>query len=160
MRSDIRPVAHKFSKLAWSLHLVLINMRRLTLEQGVWVCREYARGDNAQEVLRRGRRCWDNSPVPTRQTVVKTFKKIGWEGTCHTLNKRRSGGTGTARTAENIELLWQSLTENGKLSLWQNGLGLSRWEKPENRWSQTPPVRINSKIEDKRWWSGEAFGVL
>ena len=101
-------------------------MPRLTIAQRVWVCIEYARVNNAQEVIRRWAIYWDNIPAPSKQTVIKTFRKFGREGSCHNLNKGRSGRTRTARTAENIELVRRSLTENGQRSSRRNGLGLSR----------------------------------
>ena len=101
-------------------------MPRLTIAQRVWVCIEYARVNNAQEVIRRWAIYWDNIPAPSKQTVIKTFRKFEREGSCHNLNKGRSGRTRTARTAENIELVRRSLTENGQRSSRRNSLGLSR----------------------------------
>ena len=87
----------------------------------MWVCIEYARFNNAQEFIQRWVIYWDNNiPAPSKQTVIKTFRKCEQEDSCHNLNKGRRG-----RTAENIELVRQSLTENGQRSSWKNGLGLS-----------------------------------
>ena len=101
-------------------------MPRLTIQQRVWVCLEYARVNNAEEVVRRWRINWGDVPAPSTRTVLKTCRKFLAEGTCHNVNKRRSGRTRTARTAENIKLVRQSLTQNGQRSSQRNGLGLSR----------------------------------
>ena len=66
-------------------------MPRLTIAQRVWVCIEYARVNNAQEVIRRWAIYWDNIPAPSKQTVIKTFRKFEREGSCHNLNKGRAG---------------------------------------------------------------------
>ena len=81
--------------------------------------------NNAEEVIRRWPIHWANVPSPSKHTMIKTFRKFVREGTCHNLNKGRSGRTRTARTAENIELVRQSLTENRQRSSRRNGLGLS-----------------------------------
>ena len=104
----------------------VIKMPRLTNDQRVWLCLEYARVNNACEVQRRWAERWGNLPAPTKRTVMKTYRKFVHEGTCHNLNKGRSGRRRTARTAENIELVRQSLTENGQRSGRRNGLALSR----------------------------------
>ena len=101
-------------------------MPHLTIEQRVWVCIEYARVANVQEVLRRWPNYWCNIPTPSKETVIKTYRKFVGEGTCHNLNKLRSGRRRTARTGENIELVRRSLLQNGKRSSRRNGLGLSR----------------------------------
>ena len=101
-------------------------MPRLTVAQRVWVCIEFVRVNNAQEVIRRCAIYWDNIPAPSKQTVIKTFRKFEREASCHNLNKGRSGRRRMARTAENIELVRRSLTENGQRSSLRNGLGLSR----------------------------------
>ena len=51
--------------------LCLLNMPPLTKEQRTWVCVEYAKTDNAEEVKRR---C--NVPAPCRKTIKKTFNKF------------------------------------------------------------------------------------
>lgn len=103
-----------------------IKMPRLMKDQRVSICLEYARVNNACEVLRRWAERWGNLPAPTKRTVMKTYRKFVHEGTCLNINKGRSGRRRTARTAENIELVRQSLTENGQRSGRRNGLGLSR----------------------------------
>ena len=103
-----------------------INMPRLTKDQRVWICLEYAKVNNACEVLRRWAERWGNLPPPTKRTVMITYRKFVREGTCLNVNKGRSGRRRTARTAENIELVRESLTENGQRSGRRNGLGLSR----------------------------------
>ena len=67
-----------------------------------------------------------NVPSPSKHSVIKTFRMFVREGTCHNLNQGRSVRTRTARTAENIELVRQALTQNGQRSSRRNGLGLSR----------------------------------
>ena len=70
-------------------------MPRLTIEQRVWICSEYAKVNNAEEVLRR----WRNSGI---RTVRRTFQKFVREGTCYNINHGRSGPRRrTARTTEN-----------------------------------------------------------
>ena len=101
-------------------------MPRLTKDQRVWVCLEYARTNNAYEVLRRWDERWNNDPRPTRRSVVKTYRKFLQEGSCLDLNKGRSGRPRTGRTAENVELVRESLLDNGNRSCRRNGLGLSR----------------------------------
>ena len=101
-------------------------MPRLTKDQRVWVSLEYGRVNNAQEVRRRWAGRWGNVPAPTVRTVLRTFQKFVREGTCLNLNQGRSGRQRTARTAANIELVRQSLLENGQRSSRRNGLGLSR----------------------------------
>ena len=101
-------------------------MPRLTKDERVWICLEYAKTNNAYEVLRRWDERWENVPKPTRRTVMKTYQKFLREGSCLDLNKGRSGRRRTARTVQNIELVRQSLVENGKRSGRRNGLGLSR----------------------------------
>ena len=44
--------------------LLCINMPRLTTQQRVWICVEYARVNNAEEVLRRWRNHWHDVPSP------------------------------------------------------------------------------------------------
>jgi hypothetical protein len=57
-------------------------MPRLTKNQRVWICLEYARVNNACEVLRRWAERWGNLPAPTKRTVMKTYRKFVHEGTC------------------------------------------------------------------------------
>ena len=88
---------------------LLRGMPCLTIEQRVWVCVEYARVSNVREVLRRWPNYWFNIPTPCKESVIKTYRKFVQEGTCHNLNKLRSGLRRTARTKENIELVKRSL---------------------------------------------------
>lgn len=104
-----------------------LNMPQLTKDQRVWICVEYARVNNAEEVRRRWLGHLQNDRVPTRATIKRTFDKFATEGTCLNLNKGRSGRMRTGRTLENIDLVLQSLEENGQRSSRKNGLGLSRY---------------------------------
>ena len=54
--------------------------------------------------------------APTRAAIKKTFDKFWTEGTCLNLNKGWSGRTRTGRTMENIDVVRQSLVENGQRS--------------------------------------------
>ena len=103
-----------------------INMPHLTKDQRVWICLEYGRVNNACEVLRRWAERWGDVPAPTKRTVMQTYGKFVHEGTCLNVNKGRSGRRRTARTAANIEMVRQSLMENGLRSGRRNGFGLSR----------------------------------
>ena len=76
----------------------VIKMPRLTNDQRIWLCLEYARVNNACEVQRRWAERWGNLPAPTKRTVMKTYRKFVHEGTCHNLNKGRSGRWRTATT--------------------------------------------------------------
>ena len=54
MGNKIRSVAHKFNKqFRLNSACSFVNMPRLTIQQRVWVCSEYARVNNVQEVIRR-----------------------------------------------------------------------------------------------------------
>jgi hypothetical protein len=65
--------------------------------------------------------------VPSKVTIKATFEKFRVrEGTCHNLNKGRSGRLRTLRTQENIDVVRQSLLEDVIRSARRNGLGLSR----------------------------------
>ena len=66
-------------------------MPQLSKNQRVWICIQYARVNNALEVIRRWENQWPHVAPPTHKTVVKTFRKFEREGTCHNLNKGRSG---------------------------------------------------------------------
>ena len=61
----------------------------------------------------------------TGKIVTITYQKFQREGTVHDLNKGRSGRPRTIRTPQNIDLVQQSLTQNGNRSSMRNGLGLS-----------------------------------
>ncbi|CAB3989435.1 Hypothetical predicted protein [Paramuricea clavata] len=56
--------------------------------------------------------------VPSKVNIKATFEKFVREGTCHNLNKGRSGRLRTVRTQENIDVVPRSAR--------RNGLGLSR----------------------------------
>ena len=68
----------------------LLACRCLLKDQRVWICLEYDRVNNACQVLRRWAERWGNLPAPSNRTVMKTYRKQD-EGTCHNLNKGRSG---------------------------------------------------------------------
>lgn len=118
------PLACK--RIRISLFYTKLNMPQLTKDQRVWVCIEYARVNNAEEVRRRWLGRWPGDRAPTRAAIKRTYDKFLTEGTCLNLNKGRSGRTRTGRTMENIALVRQSLLENGQRSTRRNGLGLSR----------------------------------
>ena len=101
-------------------------MPQLTKDQRVWICVEYARTNNVCEVIRRWPVRWYGIPVPSRLTIKSTFEKFVREGTCLNLNKGRSGRLRTARTQQNVDVVQQSLMEDGIRSARRNGLGLSR----------------------------------
>ena len=101
-------------------------MPQLTKDQRVWICIEYARTNNVREVIRRWPVRWHGVPVPSKVIIKATFEKFVREGTCHILNKGRSGRLRTVRTQENINVVRQSLFEDGIRSARRNGLGLSR----------------------------------
>eukprot|EP00111_Clytia_hemisphaerica_P017991 TCONS_00053258-protein len=103
-----------------------VRMPRLTKDQRVWVCLEYARVDNAFEVKRRWLNQWPNDPAPSDLTIKKTYDKFVREGTCLNLHKGRSGPRKTARTQANINAARQSLQQDGKRSSRRNGLNLTR----------------------------------
>ena len=82
--------------------------------------------NNFEEVRRRWVGRWLNDRAPTRAAIKRTFDKFLREGTCFNLNKGRSGRMRTGKTMEGIELVRQSLEENGQSSSRRNGLGFSR----------------------------------
>ena len=104
----------------------LIKMPRLTKDQRVWICLEFARTNNANEVLRRWNNRWPNVQAPTVSTIIKTFNKFVEEGTCLNLNKERSGRRRTARTPGNVAMVRNALQQDGLRSARRNGLGLTR----------------------------------
>ena len=101
-------------------------MPQLTTDQRVWMCIEYARTNNVCQVLRQWPVRWHGIPAPSKPTIKATFEKFMREGTCHNLNKGRSGRLRTVRMEENIEVVRQSLLEDGLRPARRNGLGLSR----------------------------------
>ena len=109
-----------------SIERKLSEMAPLSKNQRVWICLEYARTNNASEVLRRWRRHWPNLPPPTVRTIMKTYNKLLTEGTCLNLNKGRSGPRNTVTTPANIQRVRNSLIANGRRSLRRNGLRLTR----------------------------------
>ena len=82
-------------------------MPRLTTDQRVWICIEYARTNNVCQVLRQWPVRWHGIPAPSKPTIKATFEKFVREGTCHNLNKGRSGRLRTVRTEENIDVVRQ-----------------------------------------------------
>ena len=52
-----------------------LNMPPLTKDQRVWICVEYARVNNAEEVRRRWLGHWPNDRVPTTATIKRTFDR-------------------------------------------------------------------------------------
>ena len=64
-----------------------VNMPRLTKDKRVWICVEYARVNNAEEVRRRLLGHWPNDRVPNRATIKRTFDKFVTESTCLNLKK-------------------------------------------------------------------------
>ena len=101
-----------------------LKMPRLTKDQRVWVCLEYARLNNASEVKRRWP--WPDIQPPSDRTIKNTFNKFVREGTCLNCNRNRSGRPKTARTKENIQNVRQSLQQDGRRSARRNGLGLTK----------------------------------
>ena len=97
----------------------------MTIPQRTRVCIEYARTNNATEVIRRWPMQWLNTPPPTRQSVIKNFAKFGREGTCHNLNKGWCGRRYTVRTQANKDMVRRSLQQNGRHSCRRNGLNLT-----------------------------------
>ena len=79
-------------------------MPRLTKNERVWICLEFARTNNANEVLRRWNNRWPNVQAPTVSTILKTF-------TCLNLNKERSGRRRTARTPGNVAMVRNTLQQ-------------------------------------------------
>jgi hypothetical protein len=53
-------------------------MPRLTIQQRVWVCLQYATVNNAEEVIRRWPIYWGNVPCPSKPTAIKTFS-LFWD---------------------------------------------------------------------------------
>ena len=101
------------------------TMPRLTVAQRTWVCIEFARVGNVHEVQRRWRNHWQNINPPTVRTILKNFEKFEGEGTCHNLNKGRSGRRRTVRAPANIARVQRALQRNGKRSSRRNGLHVS-----------------------------------
>ena len=66
-------------------------MSQLTKDQRVWICIEYARVNNTEEVRRRWLGRWPNDRTPSRAAIKRTYDKFLTEGTCLNLNKGRSG---------------------------------------------------------------------
>lgn len=105
---------------------LFLKMPRLTKDQRVWVCLEFARVNNATEVKRRWPNHWPGIQPPSDMTIKATYNKLVREGTCLNVNKGRSGRRRTARTQHNINLVRQSLLQNGRRSSRRNGVGLDR----------------------------------
>ena len=101
-------------------------MPHLSKDQRVWICLVYDRVNNACKALRQLTEWWGNLPASSKLTIMKTYCKFMHGGNCQNLNKGRSSRRRTARTVENIELVRQSLMQNGQRSGRRNGLALSR----------------------------------
>ncbi len=56
------------------------EMAQLSKDQRVWICLEFARTNNASEVIRRWINHWPNIRPPTVRTVTKTYHKLLNEG--------------------------------------------------------------------------------
>ena len=82
----------------------ILKMPRLTVQQRIWVCIEFSRVDNAEEILRRWNYRWPNDEAPSAKTIRNTFAKFQREGTCHNLHKGNSGRRRTVRTPETKEI--------------------------------------------------------
>ena len=89
-------------------------MPRLTKNKRVWICLEFARTNNANEVLRCWNNRWPNVQAPTVSTILKTFNKFVEERTCLNLNKERSGRRRTARTPGNVAMVSNALQQEHK----------------------------------------------
>ena len=95
-------------------------MVQLTKEQRVWTCLEFTRVNNAAEVQRRWHLRFPERGPPSLTAIRKNVKKLDEEATCHNLNKGRSGRLKTVFTQNNIDMVRESLRENGKPSLRRN----------------------------------------
>ena len=101
-------------------------MPQFSKDQRVWMSLEFARTRNAHEVRRRWPNHFQGIRAPTIRTILKTYEKFEQEGTILNVNKGRSGRRRTARTPVNIDMVRNSLEENGLRSSRRNGLGLTR----------------------------------
>ena len=101
-------------------------MPQFSKDQRVWMSLEFARTRNAHEVRRRWPNHFQGIRAPTITTILKTYEKFEQEGTILNVNKGRSGRRRTARTPVNIDMVRNSLEENGLRSSRRNGLGLTR----------------------------------
>ena len=119
-------VVERERKTSLSFLSISRKMPRLTIPQRTWVCIEFARTNNATEVLRRWPNQWPNVPPPSREAIIKNYRKFGREGTCHNLNKGRSGRRPTVMTQANKDLVRRSLQQNGRRSCRRNGVHLTR----------------------------------
>ena len=66
-------------------------MTQLSKDQRIWICLEFARSNNASEVIRRWINHWLSMRPPTVWTVTKSYQQFLNEGTCLDVNKGRSG---------------------------------------------------------------------
>ena len=82
------------------------------------------RVNKATEVRRRWYLHFAERAPPSITVIKKNVKKFNEEATCHNLNKGRSGHLKTVVNQENIDMVRQSLDEDGKRSSRRNGLGL------------------------------------
>ena len=105
------------------------KMGQLTNDQHVWICLEFARVGNAAEVQRRWPKHFPQRPLTSLPAIRKNAKKLNEEATCHNLNKGRSGRRRTAVTQQNVNMVRNSLQNDGKRSSRRNGLGLSATSK-------------------------------
>ena len=101
-------------------------MGQLTLDQGIWICKEMARLNDARQVGRSWANHWPGIQAPAVSTIICNFKKYQERGTSANLNKGNSGCQRTARSAKIIEWVHRSLQRNGVTSARINELGLSK----------------------------------
>ena len=89
-------------------------MRRLTVQQRVWICIKYVElNRNAAAVRRQWIATWPNIPPPRKETISDTFRKFENEGTCQNLHIGRSGRPRTARSQQNVDLVRNECENNG-----------------------------------------------
>ena len=103
----------------------LRKMGQLTVEQRVMIVDSFIRTQSYKRVQDEFSELYPNRAVPARSTILRNVKKFQRTGTTHNLNEHHSGRQRTARTAENIELVRNTLENNPRLSVRRNGTGIS-----------------------------------
>ena len=91
-------------------------MVELSKYQRVWICLEFARTNNASEIIRRWINHWPNMRPPTVRTLTKTYQKFLNEGTFLNVNKGRSdiGRRCTSDANVNVQIVRNSLIKSRK----------------------------------------------
>ena len=109
-----------------TISLVSFIMVQLTIPQGIWVCIEMGRVNNAHEIRRSWRNRWPGHPAPTVRTIIKNYEKYLRHGTSQNRNRGRNGRPRSGRSTQNVLRVQRASARNGAVFSRQNGRGLRR----------------------------------